>query len=366
MKAALSSSRYLDCYPQVPTLWKTLGGKAQALRLPAAVILAISIAPMSTLKPCHLIRRILPKPWGGNALREILGLAADCGEGIGETWEVYDRPDGSSAIRGSDLTLRDLMVGHREDLLGAKAARRHQTFPLLIKYIDSREALSIQVHPGDQQAAADGDSGKSEAWIVLAVGPEGRIIRGLRPGVSCEDLAANLHSEKVVDLLQAFCPVVGDVVLVPAGTVHSIGPDVVVFEVQQNSDITYRLFDWGRPRELQIEKGLRAVVTETELSVPGRESGQWGAGVCWLLREDRFRVRRCRLENPQTFLTEGSVKILSVLSGSGALGWRSGGQEPPIALARGDTVLVPACSKQVYVSPIGGLEFFWTDTGEEA
>ncbi len=320
---------------------------------------------MNALRPCHLERRILPKPWGGTALREILGLGADVGENIGETWEVYDRPDGSSAIRGSDRNLRDLMEQHAEDLLGKKGAKRHQNFPLLIKYIDSRESLSVQVHPDDQLAASDGDSGKSEAWIVLAVGPQGRIIRGMRPGVTCEELAASLQTDSVVDLLQAFRPIVGDVIPVPAGTVHSIGPDVVVFEVQQNSDITYRLYDWGRPRELQIEKGLRAIKTEPALAEPSRSSGQWGEGVCWLLQEDCFRVRRFKLDNPERLDTEGTAKLLSVLRGSGTIGWRSSGQEPPLPLTKGDTVLVPACSRQVYVSPIGGLEFFWTDPGAE-
>jgi len=318
---------------------------------------------MRTLKPCHLERRILPKPWGGTALQEILGLEVNAGANIGETWEVYDRPDGSSAIRGSGLSLRDLMERHAGELLGEKAARQHKSFPLLIKFIDSREALSIQVHPDDHLAADDGDSGKSEAWIVLAAGPRARIIRGLRPGVSREDLAAQLRSEGVVDLLQACRPVVGDVIPVPAGTVHSIGPDVVVFEVQQNSDITYRLFDWGRSRELQIDKGLRAVKVQADLTEPSRSPGQWGAGICWLLQEERFRVRKVRLEESEGFDTEGSVKILSVLRGSGTLGWRSGTQELPIALGKGDTVLVPASVEKVFVSPIGGLEFFWTDPG---
>ncbi len=304
----------------------------------------------------------MTKPWGGTALREILDLA-ETQDNIGETWELYDRPDGSNAIRDSELTLRDLMERDAEAVLGARAARSFDRFPILIKFIDSREALSIQVHPDDAQAREDGDSGKSEAWIVLAVGPEGRIIRGLRAGVGKEELAAQVESEGLAELLHSFRPSVGDVIPVPAGTVHSIGPDVVVFEVQQNSELTYRLYDWGRPRELQVEKALRAVRVDGGLWEPGRSSGQWGAGSSLILEDECFRVHQVRLEDPEKLTTEGAARVLSVLKGAGTLGWRSGGQELPLTLRKGDTVLVPAATKEVFVSPIGGLEFFWTDPG---
>ncbi|MHC5063119.1 MAG: type I phosphomannose isomerase catalytic subunit, partial [Planctomycetota bacterium] len=296
--------------------------------------------------------------------REILSLA-EAEENIGETWELYDRPDGSSAIRDSELTLRDLMEQDAEALLGARAARRFDRFPILIKFIDSREALSIQVHPEDAQASEDGDSGKSEAWVVLAVGPEGRIIRGLKPGVGTEELADKVDSADISELLHSFKPNVGDVIPVPAGTVHSIGPDVVVFEVQQNSDLTYRLYDWGRPRDLQVEKALRAVQADAASWEPARTTGQWGAGNSLILDDEQFRVHQVKLDDPQKLETQGTVKVISVLRGAGTLGWRSGGQEPPLTLQKGDTVLVPALTKEVFVSPIGGLEFFWTDPGVE-
>lgn len=323
---------------------------------------------MPELKPCILERKILPKVWGGRALESVLGISLPEGLSVGETWEVYDRPEESSRVQGSDLTLRDMMEASSDQLLGRGVnPGPGGYFPALIKFIDASEALSVQVHPGQEQAREDGDNGKNEAWVVLGAGKDARIIRGLNPGVTEDKFTAAVRDGDVADLLWAFKPEVGDVVEIPAGTVHSLGPDVVVFEIQQNSELTYRIYDWGRPREIHIDKALRAISidsTAATLDKPTTAPEPIGEGASWLLRGEFFRVRRFVLSGTATLGTEGSFKILSVLKGGGTLGWRSGGKDLPLRLQSGDTVLVPACVDAIFLSSIGELSVLWSDGGE--
>src|SRR5439155_2036239 len=161
-------------------------------------------------------------------------------------------------------TLRELMHARRTDLLGAAAAR-HDTFPLLLKFIDARDSLSVQVHPDDRlaQTLAGVPRGKTEAWVVLHAEPGSRIYAGLKAGVGQRELERAVADGTTADCLHSFEPQAGDCVFLPAGTVHALGGGITVFEVQQTSDTTYRLFDWnrvdaitGRPRDLHIDKAL--------------------------------------------------------------------------------------------------------------
>lgn len=323
---------------------------------------------MPELKPCILERKILTKVWGGRALESVLGISLPEGLSVGETWEVYDRPEESSRVQGSEVTLRDMMEASSEQLLGrgVKPAPGGY-FPALIKFIDASEALSVQVHPDQEQAREDGDNAKNEAWVVLGAGENARVIRGLNPGVTEEEFAAAVRNGDVTDLLWAFKPEVDDVVVIPAGTVHALGPDVVVFEIQQNSDLTYRIYDWGRPREIHVDKALRAINVDTTsagVDKPTATPEPIGEGASWLLRDEFFRVRKFDLSGTATLGTEGSFKILSVLKGFGTLGWRSGGEDSPLRLRSGDTVLIPACVDVIFLSPIGQLSMLWSDSGE--
>ncbi len=325
------------------------------------------MAAQTDLIPCILERKILPKVWGGRSLESVLGIELPAGQSVGETWELYDRPDGSSAIRDSDKTLRDLMEQHPEDLLGRGVEPTPQgRFPLLLKFIDAQEPLSVQVHPDAAMASeVETDAGKNEAWIVLQSGEGGRILLGTREGVTHEELAKVAHTAAVEELLHAFRPQVGEAIYVPAGTVHAIGPEVVLFEIQQNADVTYRLYDWGRARETQIDKGLAAAARGRANSEAAgvQQAESIAGGGEWLLRTPHFRVRRFRASVPATLGTEGTVKILTVIRGGGMLGWRSGGVHRPLPMRAGDTTLIPACTETVFLSPAGELEFFWADTG---
>ncbi len=317
---------------------------------------------VSRLRPCFLERQVLPKPWGGRALERVFGLRLPPGSPIGETWEVFDRAEGSSPLRGVAGTLATWMAEARRDLLGDAAPSLGGRFPLLVKLIDAQAELSVQVHPDDDLARADGDSGKHEAWVVLATGPAARIICGLAPGTDPGAFADVAHTSAVEAHLHAFTPRVGQAIEVPAGVVHAIGPDVVVYEIQQNSDLTYRLYDWGRPREVHVAKALRAtrfdVAPRLEaLGTPAEHGGKW------LFRNRAFTLRRFELNGPVTLGTEDSFKIATVIAGRGTLGWRSGGEDLPLPLGPGDTVLVPACTGAVFVSPVGGLTMLWAGPG---
>jgi mannose-6-phosphate isomerase len=323
---------------------------------------------MPSPKPFLLERKLLPKVWGGRALEQMLGIGLPAGEAIGESWELFDRPEGSSRLRGSTTTLADLLRADPVALLGRGVATGHGgRFPLMLKFIDAREALSVQVHPNDAQAAGVGDSGKDEAWIVLHTGPQARIIRGLRPGVDRAAFAAKAHTAAVEQLLWTFTPRAGDCIHVPPGTVHAIGPDVVVFEVQQNSDVTYRLYDWGRPREVHVQQALAVTTCEQTGAVPADRpvapARQLPDGGVELLATRHFRVRRYDPQRPLELATNGAFAAITVVGGRGTLDDCAVGGGAPLALTTGDTVLVPACTERVLVSPIGRLDMLVSDPG---
>jgi mannose-6-phosphate isomerase len=181
---------------------------------------------------------------------------------IGEAWLLSDRDDHASHVSNGSLkgqTLHQLMQRFPEELMGPWASR-FSRFPLLLKFLDARKMLSVQVHPSTGQDA------KTEAWVVLEAGPDCKIFAGLKNGTTKANLHDSVASGNVETHLVGFHPKCGDGVFIPAGTVHSLGGDIVVFEVQQNSDVTFRLDDWkhvdtktGQPRPLQVPQALAAI-----------------------------------------------------------------------------------------------------------
>lgn len=327
------------------------------------------MAAQDELRPFVLERRFVPKIWGGRRLGSVLQIDLPPGEKIGETWELYDRPSGSSRIQGSDRTLRDLMEQDPTGLLGRDVSPTPSGyFPLLLKFIDATESLSVQVHPDPTVTDGNADGGKHEGWIVLESSARGRLILGTRSEVTQEQFAQVAHTADVEQLLHSFRPEVGEAIYIPAGTVHAIGPELVLFEIQQNSDVTYRLYDWGRRRETHVARALAAVARARDnqaATVPAgvQKVEQIPGGGEWLLRTRYFRVRRFRPGTPVTLGTEGAFKVLTTLRGGGMLGWRSGGAHPPLQLRTGDTLLIPACTETVFLSPTGDWEFLWSDAG---
>jgi mannose-6-phosphate isomerase len=208
--------------------------------------------------------------WGGRRLADLLTAPLPGDGPIGEAWLLSDRDDQTSRVANGLLkgqTIRQLMEQFPGQLLGKLAGRFHR-FPLLLKFLDVSKMLSVQVHPTDANTdlLPAGETGKTEAWVVLKAGKESRIYAGLKPGTTANDLRQGLRKETVAENLSYFIPKVGDGVFIPAGTVHALGGDVQVFEIQENSDVTFRLYDWnhvdaktGKPRPLQVEQALSCI-----------------------------------------------------------------------------------------------------------
>lgn len=205
-------------------------------------------------------------PWGGHRLRHWVQADFPPEEKIGEAWLLSDHPHQSSVVANGPLagmTLGHLIAERSEELLGWKTDR----FPLLIKLLDANENLSIQVHPDDELARtyAPKEGGKTEAWYVLEADARAGIYLGLRPGAYHDLIRQAIAQATLPDRLLKYHPKPGDCYFVPAGTVHALGGGTVVLEVQQTSDATFRLFDWGRvgpdgkPRMLHIDEGLACV-----------------------------------------------------------------------------------------------------------
>jgi mannose-6-phosphate isomerase len=208
--------------------------------------------------------------WGGRRLADLLTVTLPGDGPIGEAWLLSDRDDHMSRVANGPLTgrtIRELLDQSPEQMLG-KPSRHFCRFPLLLKFLDAREMLSVQVHPSDahRDLLPASESGKTEAWVVLEAGSQSRIYAGLKPGTRADDLRRALSNGTVGDRLASFRPKPGDGVFLPAGTVHTLGGGTVVFEVQQNSDVTFRLYDWGhvdtvtgQPRALQVDQALACI-----------------------------------------------------------------------------------------------------------
>ena len=207
--------------------------------------------------------------WGGRRLTDLLSKPLPPDDPIGEAWILSDREYHASEVTDGDLkghTLTQLMKEEVNDLLGVYAGK-FEKFPLLLKFLDCQKVLSVQVHPADDliKYIPKGDSGKTESWVVLETGKDAVIYAGLKPGTTEQTIREGLKNKNVGDEVATIKPKVGDAVLITAGTVHTLN-DVIVFECQENSDATYRLYDWdrvdektGKPRDLQVEEALACI-----------------------------------------------------------------------------------------------------------
>jgi mannose-6-phosphate isomerase len=310
------------------------------------------------LEPLRFERRFLEKVWGGRTLERRPGIALPPGR-IGETWEVVDREGENSIVAVGALkgrSLRELMERQGKELLGKVPSGKEGRFPLLVKYLDAAESLSVQVHPDDESAARiPGAEAKTEAWYVLDARPGSLLHAGLRPEVTARDFERVADGPGVVEMLLPWEVRPGDCLLVPGGTVHAIGAGITILEVQQNSDTTYRLWDWGRAgRETHVTQALRCVRFGAPERGPIRP--RWfreeGVGVAHLARCKHFGMNALRVTEPVRRSTQSQVNLYAVIEGRGRL--RFGDEER--ALAPGDVWLVPASTGYHRLEPdLGGL-----------
>jgi mannose-6-phosphate isomerase len=304
---------------------------------------------MPRLAGLRLIPTYHQRVWGGQRLRP-----AD--PPIGEGWIIHEEnqiQDGPQAGR----TLADLTAEYGADLLGTvPLGRTGDRFPLLIKILDAADWLSVQVHPNDEQAVAlqgQGHFGKTEAWHILEAAPGAQLIAGMQPGTTREALAEAIRAGTVTDLARYLKVVAGDTVFIEAGTVHALGPGLLLYEVQQTSDITYRVFDWNRPqsagRALHIDQSLAvsnpAISGEVQSPPPATEAV--GALVaCPYFTLEQIVGR----DEPIALATAGETfHALTVVEGTATLagdGWQQ-------QIGRFESVVVPASAGAYTVRPHG-------------
>lgn len=285
--------------------------------------------------------------WGGRSLEQF-GLELPEGL-IGEGWMIGDHPNGTTKVINGELAglgLDEIREKYGSSVFGAKGYSAKSRFPLLIKLLDCNDDLSVQVHPGNDYARLpQGELGKTEMWYVLDAKPDAKIIYGLKPGVTRESFSQAIADNRIMDSLQEVEASAGDSFYIPAGTVHALCAGVLVAEIQQNSDTTYRLYDYdrpgldGKPRELHIEDSLE--VTAYDNSGATRMKTEVSGPNEWL-----------RLASSPYFIVEKGVAkdswplhsmpdsftILVVCDGTGTLEWSDGS----IGLERGNCFLLPA------------------------
>ncbi len=298
-----------------------------------------------------LFRRYL---WGGRRLETMLGKPLGEGDDYAECWELVDHGDDQSVVQNGPAAGRKLaeLVAQQGDALFGKHAGQPQ-FPLLFKFLDCNRTLSVQVHPNDAQGAQldPPDLGKTEAWVVLAADPGSKIYAGLKPGVTKQDLRQALESGTCDECLHTLEPVVGDCVFIEAGTVHALGAGLVIAEIQQASDTTFRLFDWnrvgadGKPRELHIEQSLEVTNFQRGPVTPQTPQPSGQPGRERLVDCDKFVLDRVRLTEPQIVGGGERFHLLIVIEGSVQLGSER--------FAAGETCLLPAASGAVELQPRG-------------
>jgi mannose-6-phosphate isomerase len=302
--------------------------------------------------------------WGGRRLERYLGRPLPGSDSIGEAWMLSAQSLHVSRVvdgpwAGQPLT--DLWLRCAEELTG-RPGPQLRPFPLLLKYLDCQELLSIQVHPNDQIAAElrPGEFGKTEAWIILEADPTARIYAGLARGTTREQLEQHLAAGTVAECLHRFVPRPGDCLFLPAGTVHAVGGGVLMAEVQQSSDATFRLFDWNRlgadglPRALHTQEALRSIDWSAGPVRPseGRPLKDLPEGVSGRRLVDCpfFAIDRFDLSAPLQLPYPKELSIWMVLEGAVRLTGPASGESR--TLSRGQVVLVPATAEPLRWEPV--------------
>ncbi len=305
-----------------------------------------------------------PKIWGGRRLQTLLGKKLPPERPIGESWEIADLEDDQSIVaRGParGRTLRDLVTEWGKDLLGG-AGLFEGRFPLLIKYLDATQTLSVQVHPDEATARRLGGRVrvKNEAWYVIHADEGGFIYRGVREGVDAARLREAIEQGRVESVLRRIDVRKGHCYYLPSGTIHALGAGVVVAEVQTPSDVTYRVFDWnrvdpstGRPRELHLEQALSCISFDPG-PIPGEErqhvASVWTA-VTRLVHGESFTIERVRMvEGVEHPIPHAEMVVWMILEGKGVV--RYDGPDSPLRFTVGDTILLPAALKDGIVQTL--------------
>lgn len=314
---------------------------------------------MNNLYPFLMVPGFDPRPWGTEDLSPIYPNHRFA-EKIGEAWlSGDDCKVANGPLAGK--TLGQLSEQYQRELVG-EAARDPRRFPLLLKFLFPHEKLSVQVHPDDAQAVRIGQPwGKTECWYVAHAKPGSQIGLGLKPGVTAAELGKSIQENRAEEVLNWVNVYTGDMIYVAGGTVHTLGPGSVIVETQQQSDTTYRLYDYGRPRELHLKDGLAAVKENARSGKVVRPAPEQVGQNRYapLVAAPYFVVEMFEAKEPLELATrdgsgKNSVQILVAVEGCGVI--EAAGMDP-VTLAKGDAAVIPASIEKVGVRPQWAVEF---------
>lgn len=302
---------------------------------------------MTSLYPLLLDPALHIKVWGGRKLETVMGKQLPSADPYGESWEMHD----TATVANGPLagrTLAQVLAAYGHDLVGPENDPT-AGFPLLAKILDASDWLSVQLHPNDEQAQAlEGEPrGKTEAWYVIAAEPGAKLVIGLQPGTTPDQMAAAIQANTLEALLVYADVVAGDVLFVRAGTIHALGPGLLIYEIQQSSDTTYRLYDWGRmgldgkPRELHLDKGKQVANLDSLPKIV--HTGANRSQVVDIVRERYFMTLLYQLDRTNGLSlaldTEGQhFHILTCIEGTATI--TSGADS--VEVAQGRTALIPS------------------------
>ena len=305
-----------------------------------------------------------PKVWGGRFLGERLGRNLPNAGPYGESWDLCSQKLHVSRVLEGPCAGRNLNDLWNQSGIALTGHERLEPFPVLLKWLECRELLSLQVHPGDEMArrVLNEPYGKSEAWVVIHAEPTARVYSGLKHNVTRSDFVEHLKTGQLQECLHSFVPRPGDCISIPAGTIHAAGGGLVVAEVQQSSDATFRLFDWnrlgldGKPRPLQVDLAMDAIDWNqgpvgpvAPVVIPNGKSDVFGETIVDL---PGFRLERYSLSTDWATPHVGEMTIWMVLEGKGALHLDKSGYRRPICL--GETIVIPACVEETSWSSASG------------
>ena len=299
------------------------------------------------MNPITFVPLYMERVWGGREFSARLGRKLPGMQPIGEAWEVVDREEAQSVVADGPLagkTLHDLWTHHRAEVFGPRHADAGPRFPLLCKLLDARDRLSVQVHPPAAIAPRLGGEPKTEVWYFLACDPGSRIYAGLKHGVTRTDFADRLAEGGVEECLHVLPTHDGDSIFIPSGRLHAIGEGNLIVEIQQNSDTTYRVFDWnrigldGKPRELHIDESMES--TDFADFEPGLEHVKSGT----VAECAHFKVEKRQLTKPEVLQSPDDFALVTLVGGAATCGEKK--------LQPGDFVLLPF-GNSTPVAPVG-------------
>ena len=275
---------------------------------------------MQLTTPLFFEPLFMERVWGGRRLQTLFAKKLPHSSRIGESWEIVDREEAQSVVHAGPLqgsTLQELWTGYRADIFGKDYITHPSArFPLLVKLLDAQERLSIQVHPPAAMASILEGEPKTEMWYIVDTQLDNAIFAGLQKGVTRQVFQKHLDEGTVEEIIQRMPVAAGDAIFIPSGRVHAIGAGNVIVEVQQNSDTTYRVFDWnrvgldGHARELHVEQSLQSIdYTDTDPQLAPRDGEN-------VVACEYFKVERWSLTESRLATTKPIFSIITVLTGS--------------------------------------------------